>query len=292
MICINTLILASNWGAYFFPWAQSARVCILSPQLVLDTAPPDFLERFDKIILLNGIGDEWLFHPRWTQKPRRNTFFFLWDPARCPLYAPPREKLERLKTLHKCFCFQQEDCANFGLHFNSTMFAPPPPGVLPEHSETRYDLLFLGVPKDRLPLLRDLHAQMRAMDLNLHFRIGLTGLEDVRPEQSDGWLITPEWLGYPDYLALALQSRCLLDLYQTIQTGFSLRVMEHIFFGRKLITNNRVISQAAFYHPNNIFVLGQDDMSELKRWLHLPFTPISDDIRNYYSFEAWIGRFE
>ena len=292
MILINTLVLAANWGAYFYPWACSAQVCILSPELALKAAPPGFLEQFGRIILVNGIGEEWLFHPRWTQEPRLNTFFFLWDPARCPLYAPTPKTLQRLKVLHKCYSFQQEDCRDFGLHFNSTMFAPPPPGLLPETAEERCDVLFLGVPKDRLPLLRELHARMRKMGLRLHFRVGLTGLEGAQPEQGEGWLLTHEWLDYTDYLALVLQSRCLLDLYQAIQTGFSLRVMEHIFFGRKLITNNPALRQAEFYHPNNIFILGEDDMRGLKRWLNLPFVPLSDDIRNYYSFEAWIGRFE
>jgi len=290
VILINTLVLATNWGAYFYPWACSSRICIVSAELAL-AAPPGFLEQFGKIILINGIGDEWNFHPRWTQEPRLNTFFFLWDPARCPLYAPSPKKLRRLKGLHKCYSFQHEDCEDFALHFNSTMYAPPPLGLLPEDAEERYDVLFLGVPKDRLPLLRELHAQMHRLGLRLHFRVGLTGLEDVQPEQSDGWLMTHEWLCYTDYLALVLQSRCLLDLYQAIQTGFSLRVMEHIFFGRKLITNNRALRRAEFYHPNNIFILGEDDMQEFKDWLGLPFAPIDDETRDYYSFHAWIERF-
>ena len=291
MILISTLVLAANWGAYFYPWACNARVCILSPELAFHAAPPDFLEQFGKVILINGVADEWLFHPRWMQEPRPNSFFFLWDPARCPLYAPPPAKLERLKGLHRCYSFQREDCRDFGLRFNSTMFAPPPPGLLPEDVQERWDVLFLGVPKDRLPLLRALHGQWSKMGLRLQFRVGLTGLEDVQPEQGDGWLVTHEWLDYADYLALALQSRCLLDLYQAIQTGFSLRVMEHIFFARKLITNNGTLRHAAFYHPDNIFILGEDDMRGIGRWLDLPFVPIGDDIRQYYSFEAWIDRF-
>ena len=148
------------------------------------------------------------------------------------------------------------------------------------------------MPKDRLQLLRDLHAQLSGMQLRLYFRIGLTGKEPVEPEQAPGWHITHEWLGYAEYLNLVAQSRCLLDLYQAVQTGFSLRVMEHIFFSKKLLTNNRVIHNAEFYHPNNIFVLGRDDLREFKQWLALPFRPIDENIRQYYSFEEWIGRFE
>jgi len=280
----KTLILAANWGAYFYPLANNARTRIMPPN-VLNTSP-GFLEQFDKIILMNGIGQRWLFHPRWTKTPRLNSYFFLWDPARCPYYAPKPEVLSGIKQLHKCYSFQQEDCQDFGLQFNSTMYVPTKLSEL----QPCYDLLFLGMAKDRLALLRRLHAKFGHLGLKLHFRIAITGDKTTKEEKLPGWLMTPEWLAYNDYLSLVAQSRCLLDLYQTMQTGFSLRVMEHIYYHKKLLTNNRVIKQAAFYHPNNIFVLHED--KNIVDWLALPFVPIDDTIKQYYSFDAWIGRFE
>jgi len=283
---MKTLMLAANWGAYFYSWAQSEQLHIMPPQAI---EMPGLLERFYKVILINGIGDQWLFHPCWQQHPR--SYFFLWDPARCPHYAPTPERLEQLKQLHKCYSFQEQDCVDFGLAFNSTMYAPPPPALLPERPELCFDVLFLGVPKDRLAQLRHLHAQLSRFDLKLHFRIGITTDQQLMPEQAPGWLMTREWLCYPDYLQLVAQSRCLLDLYQRIQTGFSLRVMEHIFFGKKLITNNPTIKQAKFYHPNNVFLLRQDDFSGIKDWLDLPFVPIDESIKKYYNIMQWVERF-
>jgi hypothetical protein len=96
---------------------------------------------------------------------------------------------------------------------------------------------------------------------------------------------------YPDYLCRVQRSRAILDIVQTIQTGFSLRVMEHIFFGKKLVTNNAVIQWAEFYHPNNIFLLHRDDLADLKGWLELPFVPIAQEIKDYYRFDNWVERF-
>ncbi|MCL2530934.1 MAG: hypothetical protein FWE40_02095 [Oscillospiraceae bacterium] len=279
---MKTCILASNWGAYFFPWAQSQSLSILPPT-VLDE--PNTLKRFDKIIALNGIGDHWLLHPNLAA---HNSFFFLWDIARCPHYAPSPALLQRLNTLHKCYSFQHEDCRDFGLRFNSTMYAPPP--RLPSAGNA-LDVLFLGVPKDRLPQLRSLHGQLQAMGLRTQFRVALTQHDRVQPEEKPGWQLTRDWLSYPDYLKLVRQSRCLLDLYQVGQTGFSLRVMEHVFFGCKLITNNAAIKLADFYHPHNIFLLGEDDMAALPEWLELPFVHIDDEIKRYYHIEEWAKRF-
>jgi len=288
----KTLVLAKNFGAYFYLWANSAHVNILLPELAL-YAQPGFLEQFDKIILINGIEPQWLFHARWMREPRLDTYFFIWDPARCPLYAPPPDTIELIKIWHKVYSFQQEDCECFGLQFNSTMYALPPPGLIPEGHDVVCDILFLGVPKDRLQLLRDLYKQLMVLGLSVYFRIGLTNAkEDIVPEQAPGWLITNEWLDYEIYLCMVLQSRCLLDLYQSIQTGFSLRVMEHIYFGKKLLTNNRAMKRADFYHSNNIFVLGENDMASLKEWLELPFMPVSNEIKEYYKIENWAGRFQ
>ena len=279
----KTLVLAANAGAYCYPWASRGHLRVLPPPQGMQAA-----QHFDKVVLVNGMETRWLFDPA---LEGRDTYFFLWDPARCPHYAPGPELLERLKTRHKVYSFQRKDCEDFGLRFNSTMYAPPPEGMYPPETP-RCDLLFLGVPKDRLPLLRSLHGQTAGLGLRPWFQIGLTGLEgDVLPEEREGWRITREWTPYPEYLRWVQRTRAILDVCQSIQTGCSLRVMEHLFFGKKLVTNNAVIAQAAFYHPNNIFLLQHDQIETLKDWLDLPFIPIEEEIKEYYKFENWAERF-
>jgi len=279
----TTLVLAANAGAYCYPWANSENTFVMMPEHGMQWVP-----WCDRVILINGVAERWLYDPALLGK---DSYYFLWDPARCPHYAPSRAALLRLKAHHKVYSFQREDCEDLQLRFNSTMYAPPPPGLLPPTQGILYDVLFLGVPKDRLALLRSLHAHMAAMGFRVNFRIGLLGSEGVSPEEGAGWRVTREWVGYPEYLCWVQQSRAILDVYQAIQTGFSLRVMEHIFFGKKLITDNAVIKQAEFYHPNNIFLLHEDDIGALKGWLDLPFVPIKDEIKNYYRFENWVERF-
>jgi len=281
----KTLILAANPGAYCYPWANNDHIMVTSPQHALDT--PGFIDWFDKVILINGVAERWLFHPALRGK---ETCYFLWDPARCPRYAPGPEALARIRRAHRAYSFQREDCEALGLRFNSTFYAPPPPGLYAQAGEALYDVLFLGVPKDRMPLLRALHRDFSDMGLRVKLQIGLTAAE-CAPEEAPGWKVTNAWALYTDYLHWVMQSRCLLDVYQSIQTGFSLRVMEHIFFGKKLITNNGTLTRAEFYHPNNIFLLGRNSMESLKSWLNLPFVEIDDSIREYYHIESWVKRF-
>ena len=281
---MKTLVLAANAGAYCYPWANCETIRVMSPERGMP-----LVSQYDRTILINGVAERFLHDPAFGG---RDSYYFLWDPARCPHYAPCRATLEQLKARHKVYSFQREDCDELGLRFNSTMYAPPPPELLlPEPVKLLCDVLFLGVPKDRLPLLRQLHGQFTQLGLCACFQIGLTGLEDIAPEQTGSWRVTREWVPYALYLRWVRQSRAILDIYQAIQTGYSLRVMEHIFFGKKLITDNRVIKDADFYHPNNIFLLHEDDINTLKSWLDLPFRPVEDEIKAYYKFENWVKRF-
>jgi len=280
----RTLVLAANAGAYCYPWANSAHISVLPPEPGLRAA-----RTFDKVILVNGVEERWLYDPA---LEGMDSYYFLWDPARCPRYAPCRAALERLKARHKVYSFQAEDCAALGLRFNSTMYAPPPPGLLPPAPpEPLYDVVFLGVPKDRLPLLRRLYARFTALGLRVRFQVGTYGDAGLAPEEAPGWRVTGAWVDYPDYLRWVQKTRAILDIYQAIQTGFSLRVMEHIFFGKKLIANNAALARVEFYHPNNIFLLGKDDMDALPGWLELPFVPIAESVKAYYKFENWVERF-
>ena len=109
----TTLILASNAGAYCYPWANSETIRVMPPEPGLEVA-----RQFDKIILINGVPLRCLWDPA---LEGMDSYFFLWDPARCPLYAPSRALIEQLKARHKIYSFQKEDCGELGLSFNSTM---------------------------------------------------------------------------------------------------------------------------------------------------------------------------
>ena len=70
--------------------------------------------------------------------------------------------------------------------------------------------------------------------------------------------------------------------------------MEAIFFNKKLITTNKDVKNSMFYDPNNILIVDLDNVhsNELLDFYMKEFHPYSSKIRNYYSFESWVDRFE
>lgn len=317
----KTLVLGIDPADYFVPWAHNRHIVFSVPALAFWfrnrnlprrlqsrlglTNPADLqqhylqkaLRRYDKIIFLNWTPACFLTNPLLAQPHRAKTYVFFWD---MNVKNPTPAVLERIATLKRLhtggvYSFQREDCETYGLHFNDTMYAPPPP-ALRAARPTQWDVFFCGVSKDRLPLLQEVCDVCQAAGLSSKFYIrkwnyGVYSTEGIALEQRPGWEVTEDAVSYQQYLDWLTQSRAVLDIYQTGQTGFSLRVMEHMFFEKKLITNNRVIKNAPFYHRENIFCWGEDNPACLREWLELPFVPIDEKIKNDYHYENWVKRF-
>ena len=68
------------------------------------------------------------------------------------------------------------------------------------------------------------------------------------------------------------------------EAGVTQRDMESVFDGVKCITNNKNIRNFELYHPSRFFILGEDDLSDLKRFLDEPFLDVPEEDLEKYSF--------
>jgi len=96
-------------------------------------------------------------------------------------------------------------------------------------------------------------------------------------------------LAYEENIHLALQNEILVDFLVDAHSGLSFRVFEAIGYSRKLITNNNEVKSYDFYHPNNIYVLDNDERT-LGEFLNAPYAEIHPEIVDRYNFDNWIFR--
>jgi len=85
------------------------------------------------------------------------------------------------------------------------------------------------------------------------------------------------------------ETRCVVDIPQKGQLGLTLRVLEALFFNKKLITTNVDICNYDFYNSANIFIWSVDNLLDLKRFLETPYQSISDEIVFKYSVDYFIN---
>ena len=99
-------------------------------------------------------------------------------------------------------------------------------------------------------------------------------------------------MSYDKYLELLSESNCILDYNEKGQSGLTLRPMEALFLEKKLITNNKDIKNYDFYNPSNIFILGENNIEDIKEFINKPYEKVEQKIIDYYDFEQWLSRFE
>jgi hypothetical protein len=86
-----------------------------------------------------------------------------------------------------------------------------------------------------------------------------------------------------EVLKVVSSSRAVLDIEHPLQRGLTMRTIETVMMGKKLITTNRHIIASNLYDPSRVCVINRDDPEIPVAFLDQPYMAISDTLRNYYS---------
>ena len=139
--------------------------------------------------------------------------------------------------------------------------------------QSNFSFVFLGRKKNRYNTIIKTKQLCDSVDKNSYWKI----INDTEPG-----------IRYIDYLGIIYNCKCIIDIVIDGQSGLSLRVMEALFFNKKLITNNKHISKMDFYNPNNIFILDID--KELNSFMEKQYQTVPDSIKNNYLLDSFVKR--
>lgn len=207
--------------------------------------------------------------------PSTKIFFWYWNPA-----IKMADPLKVPKELCEMWSYDPVDCEKYALKFNTTFYFKE---IQIENINKDIDLLFLGIDKGRKEVLSDLSKQMIGNNINIYFH--------VVPDKKDRRVDSPLPISYMKYLELISRSKCILDLVPSDNNGMTLRPMEALFLKRKLVTNDIKIIKEPFYDPQNIFVLGMDDLSTINEFINSEYKTGDEKVIQMYDFESWLSRF-
>ena len=138
-----------------------------------------------------------------------------------------------------------------------------------------YDFFFVGYAKNRVEEIERIHSMLSSFVCNF-----LT-VKTVS-----------EYIPYSKYMEMAMHSRCIVEIVHTGDLSCTLRPLEAISIRRKLLTNNPAVRNYSFYRPQNIFILGQDDINNLTDFLHSPFEPLPSVVVDSYDVNSWVDIFQ
>jgi hypothetical protein len=198
---------------------------------------------------------------------------------------------DRIPYFDRLLTFDRRDAAEQpGMKFRPLFFRQEAtPDAWPE-SAASIDLSFVGsLHSDRLSIIRNIEglAEAAGMTTKVYLYTGLftrlklamrSGARDVHARQ----------LPYEKLMDINRKSAAILDLPHADQSGLTMRAIESVGLGKKLITTASDIVHYDFYSPENIRLISGANAIDLA-FLRRPPEPVHERIRSRYSLDAWIS---
>lgn len=221
--------------------------------------------------------------------PKKRSIW-VWNPLSRMRRGYRNKYLKFAKFLgYELWSFDPEDARQYSINYHPQVYRDD----IISHcfDSKKIDVLFIGQDKQRIKKLVEIKDKLNAFGISNHFHVmakpgKIYSVDELNIVRNDG-------VKYEDYLELCFQSKCLLDIIQENQQGLTLRCMEAVFLDKKLITNNEKVKDYDFYHPENIFILNDDNMESIRDFMSSDYVKIDDAIKEKYNIkkliEAMIG---
>lgn len=231
------------------------------------------------------------------KKTSARIIYWLWDPVKRinngKIYNSFKEnlKLNSLKKTKKYNCeiwsFDKLDCKKYGFLYNNQVTIK---AILPPLS-IEQDCLYVGHYKNsRDIILEKLGDILYKSNLSYYFCIVSTNKTIQNNKYRNLSIINKEYT-YSEILKCISKSKCIIELVDKNQNGITWKPLEALFYKKKLITNYYKIKDYDFYDKRNIFILGKDNINNLKTFINTPYVPINEKIIYKYTIDGWINNF-
>ena len=226
------------------------------------------IKKYNKIIIFESLYDKKISKTIRKKNPHCKIIVYFWN-----FIDEHNKYVLKDANVDEFWTFDKQDSDKYKLKYNPQFYTKE---IKIENNKNKNkDIVFLGRSKDRKNEILVIDNIMKEKGLITDFKI-----------------IDKDFVSYDKYLEMLSDTKSILDYNQKGQCGLTLRPMEALFLEKKPITNNKDIKNYNFYNPNNIFILGEDNIEEIHKFIDKPYEKIDKEIIEYYDFEQWLSRFE
>lgn len=149
--------------------------------------------------------------------------------------------------------------------------------------DAEFDVFFVGKDKGRGERLLILEKKLKEMGLRTKFII----TKDKKISKVKAYYQPA--ISYEQVIDIDTRSRAILNMTMSNQEGVTMRDMESVAIGTKLITTNKNIVNKDLYHKNNVFILDVDDFDRLPEFLEKEYVDVWERIKDKHTFDAMLN---
>ena len=207
------------------------------------------------------------------KNPKCKIILWLWNPI-----SERHQNFLKDINIDEIWTYDLNDSKKYGINYNTQFYNKDfVKSIKKDEKDKIYDVMFIGNNKGRSAIINEYRKEFDLMNLNTYIKVIDNYNENIK---------------YTEYLEFIKKTKTLLEIVNNDVSGLTLRSLESLFFRKKLITNNIHIREYDFYNPNNIFILGEDNIKELPIFLKKNYIDNTPQIIEYYDFEEWLNRFQ
>lgn len=223
--------------------------------------------------------------------PKARVGLYLWDSLRNNPGAPGLARYcDRVST------FDAVDARAQGWDY-LPLFSRSPFRAPQDKSDAPYDWCFVGtIHGDRFAVLERLaarHPELRAFThcyvpgKIVHFARGLRQPGLWRPRHVH---VTTQLMPRAGFDKAIAESRAVVDIEHPSQTGLTMRTIETLLSGTKLITTNAAVRALDIYDPARVQVIDRHNPQVDAGFFETPFPEIPTDLGAKYQVADWFSR--
>ena len=156
------------------------------------------------------------------------------------------------------FSFDKNDCEKYGFERIYSTFSTP--SYVYKDRKISTNAFFVGYGAGRLKLLLDSFEVIGNNIENCFFSV--CGVQEKDKKNIPG-VVYNRTMPYSDELQMAYNTKCIVEIIKEGQVGISLRTCEAVSFNKKLITNNKQITNMPFYYERYMRVFTKPEEIDL-----------------------------
>ncbi|NVP02086.1 hypothetical protein HWA77_17880 [Photobacterium damselae subsp. damselae] len=163
-----------------------------------------------------------------------------------------------------CFSFDRNDCRNFNfIYYNQ--YINQDEVFLPKSKIIDNDFYFIGMDKGRRVIIERLVKNLKKINSDFKFSINIKRAPNNKLEKYLSVIFYNKdvtHISYKENLKNIASSKVIIDIVKDGQIGITLKTLEALVYGKKIITNNKMIVNYDFYDEKQIYIINDTDNDE------------------------------
>lgn len=201
-------------------------------------------------------------------KRERNACIVLYMPDNIRTMKIAQNKDEFLRYcrhyhVDQVYSFDKKDCEEFGTEFFDFYSMLPDKVTQKKLEDDKPRILYVGGCRSK-ERLNTLHALYDSLKKQAHCTFYLNGVDSVDANREG--IIYNHPLSYAEVIELVQQHDVIVEIMNGNQAGNTLRLKEAVCYNKCLLTNNPLVKESPYYHPDFMQIFKKVDDIYLSRF--------------------------